>query len=117
MIKIVHCESCGRRLFMTATNCLACGFQHGSDNVDEHRRLWIEGGMPWCGAEAPTGWHPLQILAAMALRKSLERVQGRPPKESPLYSEVEIPRSSFVPRGDRDSQQDADHQSEEAAAV
>ncbi len=68
--------------------CSCCGFQFGvtdddkSVGYDDHRQQWIADGMPWTstGKKSPKGWNPQTQLGSMALRATLSRVKGRPPR-------------------------------------
>ena len=70
--------------------CACCGFQFGvTDNdkgvsYDDFRQQWIADGMPWTstGKKAPKGWNPQTQLGSLALRATLSRVKGRPPRMS-----------------------------------
>ena len=68
--------------------CACCGFQFGvtdddkSVSYDDYRQQWIADGMQWTstGKKAPKGWNPQTQLASFALRATLSRVKGRPPR-------------------------------------
>ena len=70
--------------------CPSCGFQFGVDDDDkgithdQHRERWIAEGMPWRskGKPVPKNWLPQTQLANLALKMTLGRVRGRPPKLS-----------------------------------
>ncbi len=68
--------------------CACCGFQFGVTDdgqhisYDDYRQQWITDGMKWTsiGKKAPKGWNPQTQLASFALRATLSRVKGRPPR-------------------------------------
>lgn len=68
--------------------CVCCGFQFGVTDddrgvsYDDYRHQWITDGMKWMssGRKAPKGWNPQSQLASFALRATLSRVKGRPPR-------------------------------------
>ena len=68
--------------------CACCGFQFGvtdddkNISYDDYRQQWIDDGMKWTGTgkKAPKGWNPQTQLASLALRATLSRVKGRPPR-------------------------------------
>lgn len=68
--------------------CACCGFQFGVTDDDQgvsydaYRERWIADGMKWMssGKKTPKGWNPQTQLASFALRSTLSRVKGRPPR-------------------------------------
>ena len=70
--------------------CTCCGFQFGVTDDDkglsynDYREQWISQGMLWSSQskKAPKGWDPQVQLGSMALRATLKRVKGRPPRMS-----------------------------------
>lgn len=82
-------RSPGNRLGVPSLEiCPSCGFQFGvTDEIqglthDEHRRRWIESGMPWSSKslEPRKDWDAQTQLGNLALSASLRRVRGRPPR-------------------------------------
>lgn len=74
--------------FASLEICPSCGFQFGvTDEIqgfthDEHRRRWIDSGMPWSSKsqESRKDWNAQTQLGNLALSASLRRVRGRPPR-------------------------------------
>lgn len=68
--------------------CPSCGFQFGVTddkqgvNYDDHRSEWIAKGMQWFSQhkKTPRNWNPNTQLGSLALRATLSRVKGRPPR-------------------------------------
>jgi transcription elongation factor Elf1 len=74
--------------------CACCGFQFGVTDddkgisIDDYRQQWIADGMPWssAGKKAPKGWNPQTQLGSLALRATLSRVKGRPPRMAAILA-------------------------------
>lgn len=68
--------------------CPCCNFEFGVTdgdmgiNYNAHREEWISQGMPWSSTsrKEPKSWEPGSQLANLALRATLSRVKGRPPR-------------------------------------
>ncbi len=68
--------------------CPCCDFEFGVTDDDKgidyntHREQWIAQGMQWSSKtrKAPKNWEPGSQLANLALRATLSRVKGRPPR-------------------------------------
>ncbi len=68
--------------------CPSCHFEFGVTDDDKgvdynaYREEWITKGMPWSSTtrKEPKNWVPGSQLANLALRATLSRVKGRPPR-------------------------------------
>lgn len=63
--------------------CPACHYQAGhTQDIDKHRQIWTESGSLWRCLQSlpPKGWDPVHTLGALALKISLSKVKGRPPR-------------------------------------
>lgn len=80
------CPCCGfhdlRQHWNQVAGCLACWFtlQEITD-LGKYRQRWINDGMKYCThGTPPPDWDPVQNLARLALKATLSRVKGRPPR-------------------------------------
>lgn len=84
--QLLPCACCGFPLLVTIVTepppCPACLFDQNHHEPGPWRETWVESGMVWRGEPRlrPRPWQPEQLLASLALRTSLSRVKGRPPR-------------------------------------
>ncbi len=106
----ILCPVCGHGYYRTTHPCDACKFEADKHNPEQHRREWLEAGMPWRSPGLlPLLWSPTQSLTRLALKVTLSRVKGRPPRVSPIYSaSTSAQTRGFVMSGDHDCPQDMD---------
>jgi predicted ATP-dependent serine protease len=79
-----ECRCCGFQVEHWRLQCPACDANKDTINQDYHRSEWIKSGMLWASnlVVKPANWNPIQTLGSLALKTTLAKVKGRPPRYS-----------------------------------
>ncbi len=93
----ILCPVCGHGYYRATHPCNACKFEADKHKPDQHRQEWLEAGTPWRSPDLlPLLWSPTESLARLALKVTLSRVKGRPPRVAADPPVLVSPPTRFV---------------------